>query len=85
MHNHTNYAGLLPRFLALLADLVLFCACFFPITRLVKGVWLMSPRDHAWVNGWFIFDPVCLVFLIIIGLYFTMIQSHHLIARSLPT
>ena len=52
MKNKIHYAGLWERFLALLADTLLFCACFFPITRLVKGVWLMSPHDHRWVRGW---------------------------------
>jgi hypothetical protein len=69
MHRDSQFAGLWPRFLGLLVDLALFCAVFFPVTRLVKGVWLMSPRDHNWVNGWFIFDPLCLIFLVIMALY----------------
>jgi uncharacterized RDD family membrane protein YckC len=75
MHEVTDYAGLWPRFLALLADLALFCVFFFPITRLVKGVWLMSPRDHNWVNGWFVFDPLCLAFLVIMALYFVLLEG----------
>jgi uncharacterized RDD family membrane protein YckC len=71
----TCYAGLGRRFLALLVDFALFCACFFPVTRLVKGVWLMSPNDHNWVNGWFIFDPLCLVFLVIIALYMVLLEG----------
>jgi hypothetical protein len=54
---------------------LLFCTCFFPITRLVKGVWLMSARDHNWVRGWFIFDPLCLVFLVIMALYFVLLEG----------
>ena len=75
MVNESEYAGLWERFLALLVDALFFCACFFPITRLVKGVWLMSPNDHNWVRGWFIFDPLCLAFLVIIGLYFIFLEG----------
>jgi uncharacterized RDD family membrane protein YckC len=75
MKNESEYAGLRERFLALLVDALFFCACFFPITRLVKGVWLMSPSDHNWVRGWFIFDPLCLAFLVIIGLYFILLEG----------
>ena len=67
MKNEVQYAGLWERFLALLVDTLLFCACFFPITRLVKGVWLMSPNNHHWVRGWFISDPLCLIFLVIMA------------------
>ena len=72
---HTSYAGLAPRFLALLADTALFCAVFFPITRLVKGVWLMMPADHRWVSGWFITDPLCLAFLIVIVVYYVLLEA----------
>jgi uncharacterized RDD family membrane protein YckC len=75
MKNESVYAGLGERFLALLVDALLFCACFFPITRLVKGVWLMSPNDHNWVRDWFIFDPLCLAFLVIMGLYFIILEG----------
>jgi uncharacterized RDD family membrane protein YckC len=75
MKNEGVYAGLRERFLALLIDVLLFCACFFPITRIVKGVWLMSPNDHNWVRGWFIFDPLCLAFLVVIGLYFIVLEG----------
>jgi uncharacterized RDD family membrane protein YckC len=75
MKNESVYAGLGERFLALLVDALLFCACFFPITRLVKGVWLMSPNDHNWVRDWFIFDPLCLAFLVIMGLYFVFLEG----------
>jgi uncharacterized RDD family membrane protein YckC len=75
MTNETRYAGLGRRFLALLVDFALFCACFFPVTRLAKGVWLMSPMDHDWVNGLFIFDPICLAFLVIMTLYMVLLEG----------
>ena len=75
MESKIKYAGLWPRFLALLADFAIFCACFFPVTRLVKGVWLMSPNDHIWVNGWFISDPLCLIFLIVMVLYMILLEG----------
>jgi uncharacterized RDD family membrane protein YckC len=75
MKNEVEYAGLWERLLALLVDALLFCACFFPITRIVKGVWLMSPNDHNWARDWFIFDPLCLAFLVIMGLYFIFLEG----------
>jgi len=75
MKNESPYASLWERFLALLVDTLIFCAFFFPITRLVKGVWLMSPYDHRWTRGWFIFDPLCLVFLVIMALYFVLLEG----------
>jgi uncharacterized RDD family membrane protein YckC len=75
MKNEIEYAGLGERFLALLVDTLLFCTCFFPVTRIVKGVWLMSPNDHNWVRGWFISDPLCLIFLAIMGLYFVCLEG----------
>jgi uncharacterized RDD family membrane protein YckC len=74
--NKIRYATLWERFLALLVDFLLFCACFFPITRIVKGVWLMAPNDHNWVNGWFISDPICLIFLVIMVLYMVLLESY---------
>ena len=35
----------------------------------------MSARDHNWVRGWFIFDPLCLVFLVIMALYFVLLEG----------
>lgn len=75
MRDEIEYAGLGRRFLALLVDMLLFCACFFPVTRLVKGVWLMSPKDHNWVHGWFIFDPLCLIFLALMALYLVLLEG----------
>lgn len=75
MKNEIQYAGPWTRFLALLVDFLLFCACFFPTTRIVKGVWLMSPNDHHWVHGWFVFDPLCLIFLVIRMLYMFFLEG----------
>ncbi len=72
----TKYAGLGKRFLALLVDFALFCAFFFPVTRMVKGAWLMAPNDHNWVHGWFIFDPLCLIFLVIMVAYMVLLESY---------
>ncbi len=70
-----RFAGLWIRFSALAIDGLLWCAIFFPVTRLIKGVWLMSPGDHRWVSGWFIFDPLCLVFLIAMLAYFSVLEG----------
>ncbi len=69
------YGGLWHRFLALLIDGLCFCAVFFPITRMVKGVWLMAPSDHRWTNGLLITDPICLVFLSIMFFYFALLEG----------
>lgn len=75
MTNVTRYAGLAVRFGALAIDFLLFCIVFFPVTRVVKGVWLMGVRDHRWANGWVVFDPICAVFLAIIFLYFVLLEG----------
>lgn len=75
MHDPTRFAGLLPRALALLVDLLVFCAVFFPATRLLKGVWLMSATDHRWASGLFVTDPLCLGFLIVMFLYFVVLEG----------
>lgn len=54
-----EYGGLGRRFCALSIDALLFCTLFFPVTKMVKGVWLMGPSDHRWASGIFISDPVC--------------------------
>jgi uncharacterized RDD family membrane protein YckC len=71
----TQYAGLWARFLALVVDFLVFCAFFFPITRIVKGVWIMSPDDHRWAYGLFITDPLCIAFLVLIFLYFAFLEG----------
>lgn len=70
-----RYAGLRPRFAALVIDTMLFCVFFFPITRIVKGVWLMSAADHKWSYGWFITDPLCLAFVGVICVYFVALEG----------
>ncbi len=70
-----RYAGLGRRFLALALDGLLFCAFFFPITYLVKGVWLMAPEDHLWNYGLFVTDPLCIAFLIVMILYFILLEE----------
>lgn len=75
MHGDARYAGLWRRFLALVADLLLFCALFFPTTRAVKGVWLMAPSDHRWARGLFITDPLCIGFLVVMVLYFILSEG----------
>lgn len=70
-----HYAGLWLRFLALAVDGILFCLVFFPITRLVKGVWLMSRSDHLWGYGWLITDPICIIFFVIIAAYFIVLEG----------
>ena len=70
-----HYAGLMPRFLALAIDGVLFCLVFFPVTKLVKGVWLMSRSDHLWGYGWLVTDPLCIIFLVLMIIYFIVLEG----------
>lgn len=69
------YAGVWVRFFALVLDFVLLSAVFFPVTRAVKGVWLMQPADHRWSYGWLVTDPLCLAFLVGIFLYFSLLEG----------
>ncbi len=73
--NNVRYAGLGVRFAALFVDLLVFCSFFFPVTRLAKGVWLMTPTDHRWNSGIFISDPICIAFLIAMVLYFVLLEG----------
>lgn len=75
MRQDTRFAGLCPRFLALFVDFLFFCAVFFPATRLVKGVWIMSATDHRWSYGLFVTDPLCIAFLVVIVLYFVLLEG----------
>jgi uncharacterized RDD family membrane protein YckC len=75
MHTDTTYAVIWRRFWALVIDGLLFCAVFFPVTRVVKGVWLMSATDHRWANGLFITDPLCLIFLALMVLTFILLEG----------
>ena len=70
-----SYAGLGPRFVALLTDFLILSIIFFPVTRIVKGVWIMTAGDHLWDYGWLISDPLCLTFLLIIFLYFVLLEG----------
>lgn len=56
-------------------DFVLLSALFFPVTRIVKGTWLMTAADHRWASGWFVTDPLCLIFLLVIFLYFVLMEG----------
>ncbi len=71
-----QFASLGSRFLALVIDWVLFCAVFFPITRIVKGTWLMTSADHIWRIGWMISDPLCVIFFIIIVAYYVLLEAY---------
>ncbi len=71
----SHFAGLGRRFLALVVDLVILSLVFFPVTRLVKGVWLMSGGEHTWSYGWFITDPLCLAFLAVMFFYFVLLEG----------
>ena len=71
----STYAGVWSRFAALVADIVLMSCVFFPVTRIVKGTWVMSASDHGWVRGWFVSDPLCLLFLVAMFLYFVILEG----------
>jgi uncharacterized RDD family membrane protein YckC len=70
-----TYAGLWRRFLALVVDFLLFCAVFFPTTRIVKGVWIMGREEHLWARGLFVTDPLCIIFFVIIAAYFVLLEG----------
>jgi len=70
-----HFASLGSRFLALVIDWVLFCAVFFPVTRIVKGTWLMTSADHIWRIGWMISDPLCVIFLVVITAYYVLLEG----------
>jgi len=76
MERKVIYAGLGPRFVALLIDLIIFCVLFFPVTRLVKGVWIMGAADHRWARGLFITDPLCIAFLVFMAAYFVLLEAY---------
>jgi len=73
--DQTQYAGLWPRFLTLVIDFLVLSIIFFTVTRLVKGVWIMSGQDHLYNYGYFITDPLCLIFLAVIALYFVILEG----------
>ena len=71
-----EFAGLGRRFAALALDTLVFCAAFFPVTRLVKGTWLMTASDHRWDYRLFVTDPLCLVFLAAIIAYYIALEGY---------
>lgn len=70
-----TWAGVWPRFVALVADIVFLSCAFFPVTRVVKGTWVMSASDHDWSVGGFATDPLCMVFLAAMFLYFVLLEG----------
>jgi uncharacterized RDD family membrane protein YckC len=70
-----RYAGVWIRFAALVLDFLVLSAVFFPVTRWVKGVWLMMPDDHLWSVGWLVSDPLCVAFFVAIVLYFSLLEG----------
>jgi uncharacterized RDD family membrane protein YckC len=75
LSNKMSYAGLGRRFAALVVDFLIFCIVFFPVTKITKGVWIMSATDHLWGYGWLVTDPLCLIFLAVIALYFIFLEG----------
>lgn len=73
--NQFQYAGLGQRFVALVIDFIILSIVFFPLTKLVKGVWIMSVDQHLWNRGYFITDPLCIIFLVVIFLYFVLSEG----------
>lgn len=70
-----NYAGVWVRLSAVVIDLVVMSIVFFPVTRVVKGTWVMARADHSWVGGTFVTDPLCLAFLVAMFLYFLLFEG----------
>jgi uncharacterized RDD family membrane protein YckC len=70
-----HYGGLGRRFAALVFDFLILSILFFPITKAVKGVWIMHRADHLWRSGWFVTDPVCIIFLVVIVVYFIFTEG----------
>jgi len=81
MRSELRYAGVWIRLGAIVLDAVFLSAVFFPVTRIVKGTWVMSAADHRWARGMFVTDPLCLVFLVVIFLYFVLLEG---LAGSTP-
>lgn len=73
--DQSQYASIWPRFAALVVDFFILSLVFFPVTRMVKGVWLMSQSDHLWGYGWMVTDPLCITFLAVIFLYFVFLEG----------
>ena len=73
--SQVEYGGLGPRFAALVIDFFALSLFFFPATKIVKGVWIMSSSDHSWGYGWMVTDPLCLIFLLVIVVYFILLEG----------
>ena len=58
------------RVIAMVIDFVLLILVFVPVTYLVKGTWIMFGTDHLWI----ITDPICILFLGVIVLYFVILE-----------
>jgi len=58
--------------LAFLVDFIFLSCFFFPVTYWYSGKWIMSYEDHYWG----IFDPICFVFLVIIFVYFILMEAY---------
>jgi uncharacterized RDD family membrane protein YckC len=56
-------------------DFLLFSMVFFPVTKAVKGVWVLSATDHRWDRGLFVTDPLCIAFLAVMLLYFACFEG----------
>jgi uncharacterized RDD family membrane protein YckC len=69
------YAGIAVRLSAVALDVLVMSAVFFPVTRLVKGTWVMTASEHRWAAGAFVTDPLCLVFLLVMFLYFVLFEG----------
>lgn len=69
------YAGVAVRLSALALDVLIMSVVFFPVTRLVKGTWVMTASDHRWARGAFVTDPLCLFFLLVMFLYFVLFEG----------
>ena len=70
-----DFAGVSIRLLAMVLDVVFLSAVFLPVTRVVKGTWVMSAADHRWAQGWLVTDPLCLHFLVGMFLYFVLFEG----------
>ncbi|MFH1501642.1 MAG: RDD family protein [Candidatus Eisenbacteria bacterium] len=75
MKTEPDYAGVWVRLSAIVLDVVILSAVFFPATRVIKGTWLMTRADHSWVSGHYVTDPLCLVFLGCMFLYFFLLEG----------
>ena len=70
--NNAEKAGVIRRGVAWILDFLFLSIFFFPATYLYSGKWLMGPEEHLWG----ISDPICLVFLFIIFVYFILMEAY---------